>query len=152
MLEFQNTVEIERPAKEVFDFLSRFENLPKWNYFVLEVKRTSEGPVGVGATYHQVRKTDEQDFRVTEFDPNHTLALQTIPPSTPDLEMRFTLLPEGDRTKVIDQWKLDTGRPALLERLFAGRVKSAVKENLGKLKELLETGRVTLQDGRTTTL
>lgn len=152
MIEFQNTIEIERPAKEVFDFLARFENLPKWNYFVLEVKKTSEGPVGVGATYHQIRKTDEQVFRVIEFDPNHTLALKTIPPSTPELEMRFTLQAEDGRTKVIDEWKLDTGRPALLERLFAGRVKSAVKENLGKLKQLLETGQVTLQDGRTATL
>ncbi|HEX6385937.1 MAG TPA: SRPBCC family protein [Anaerolineae bacterium] len=152
MIEFQNTIEIERPAKEVFDFLARFENLPKWNYFVLEVKKTSEGPVGVGATYHQVRKTDEQVFRVIEFEPNHTLALKTIPPSTPELEMRFTLQAEDGRTKVIDEWKLDTGRPALLERLFAGRVKLAVKENLGKLKQLLETGRVTLQDGQTATL
>ena len=152
MIEFQNAIEIERPAKEVFDFLSRFENLPKWNYFVLEVEKTSDGPVGVGATYHQVRMTDEQVFRITEFDPNHKLALKTIPPSTPELEMRFTLLPEGDRTKVIDEWKLDTGRPALLERLSSGRVKSAVKENLDKLKELLETGHVTLQDGQTTTL
>lgn len=152
MITFQNTIEIERPATEVFDFLSRLENLPKWNYFVLEVKKTSEGPAGVGTTYHQIRKTDEQVFRITEFDPNRTLALKTIPPSTPELEMRFTLLPEGEHTKVIDEWKLDTGKPALLERLFARQVKSAVKENLGKLKELLETGRVTLQDGRTATL
>lgn len=152
MIEFQNTIEIERPAKEVFNFLSHFENLPKWNYFVLKVKKTSTGPAGVGATYHQVRKTDEQNFRITEFDPNHTLAIKTIPPSTPELEMRFTLLPQGDRTKIIDEWKLDTGRPALLDHLFAGRVKSAVKENLTKLKELLETGRVTLQDGRTAAL
>jgi hypothetical protein len=44
---------------------------------------------------------------------------------------------------------LDTGKAALVER-FAGRnVKSAVAENLQKLKQLLETGKVTLQDGRT---
>jgi hypothetical protein len=54
----------------------------------------------------------------------------------------------GDTTRLRDEWKLDTGRPALLERLAHGRVKSAVSENLAKLKELLEEFRVVLQDGR----
>jgi hypothetical protein len=44
--------------------------------------------------------------------------------------------------------ELDTARPVILERLARGRVKSAVAENLAKLKELLEEGRVVLQDGR----
>jgi hypothetical protein len=65
--------------------------------------------------------------------------------------MRFILHEEGEGTIVLDQWKLDTRRPTLLEKLAAGRIKSAVAENLGKLKELLEVGRVTLQDGRVIT-
>ena len=32
MLEFENTVYIDRPVDEVFAFLSDFENIPKWNY------------------------------------------------------------------------------------------------------------------------
>jgi hypothetical protein len=40
------------------------------------------------------------------------------------------------------------GVPGLLEPLAARRAKAGVRENLGKLKTLLETGRVTLQDGR----
>ena len=66
--------------------------------------------------------------------------------------MRFILQAEGDSTKVTDVWKLQTGMIGLLERLAAGRVKSAVVDNLRKLKQLLETGRVTLQDGRVTSL
>jgi hypothetical protein len=49
---------------------------------------------------------------------------------------------------VVDEWKLATGKPAFVEKLTAGRIKSAVAENLAKLKELLETGQVVLQDGR----
>jgi hypothetical protein len=63
MLEFENTIRIDRPVDEVFAFLSDFENIPKWNYYVLEVRQLSDNPVGVGTTYHQVRKTDEQDLR-----------------------------------------------------------------------------------------
>jgi uncharacterized membrane protein len=148
MPEFENTIRIERPVDEVFAFLSDFENIPKWNYYVLEVRQLSENPIGVGTTYHQIRKTDEQDFRIIEFEPNHTVAVKTLPQSSPDLEMRFTLYEEGGTTRIRDEWKLDTGRPAILERLVRRRVKSAVAENLAKLKELLEEGRVVLQDGR----
>ena len=151
VLEFENTIPIDRPIDEVFAFLSDFENIPKWNYYVLEVRQLSESPIGTGTTYHQVRKTDEQVFRIIEFEPNHTLAVKTLPKSSPSFERRFTLYEEGDTTRIRDQWKLDTGRPALLERLARGRVKSAVSENLTKLKELLQEGRVVLQDGRQVT-
>jgi uncharacterized membrane protein len=148
VLEFENTIHIDRPVDEVFAFLSDFENIPKWNYYVLEVRQLSKNPIGVGTTYHQIRKTDEQDFRIIEFEPNHTVAVKTLPQSSPDLEMRFTLYEERGTTRIRDEWKLDTGTPAILERLVRRRVKSAVAENLAKLKELLEEGRVVLQDGR----
>jgi uncharacterized membrane protein len=152
VLEFENTIHIDRPVEEVFAFLSDFENIPKWNYYVLEVSQLSDNPISIGTTYHQVRITDEQDFRIIELEPGHTVAVKTVPQSSPGLEMRFTLCEEGKTTRVRDEWKLDTGRRALLERLAGGRVKSAVGENLAKLKELLEVGRVVLQDGRQVTL
>jgi uncharacterized membrane protein len=152
MPEFENTIRIERPVDEIFAFLSDFENIPKWNYYVLEVRQLSERPIGVGTTYHQVRKADQQDFRIIEFEPDHTVTVKTLPQSSPSFERRFTLYEEGDTTRVRDEWKLDTGRPAVLERLARGRVKSAVAENLAKLKELLEEGRVILQDGRQVTV
>ena len=152
MLEFENTIRIDRPIDEVFAYLSNFENIPKWNYYVLDVRQRSESPIGVGTTYHQVRMTDEQDFRITEFEPNHTVAVKTLPQSSPDFEMRFSLYEEGNTTRIRDEWKLDTGRPAILERLTGGRVKAAVAENLAKLKKLLEEGRVVLQDGTQVTV
>jgi uncharacterized membrane protein len=152
MLEFENTIYIDRPVDEVFAFLSDFENIPKWNYYVLEVRQLSESPIGVGTTYHQVRKTDEQDFRIIEFAPDHMVAVKTLPQSSPGLEMRFTLYEEGNTTRLRDEWKLDTGRPAILERLALRRVKSAVAKNLAKLKKLLEEGRVVLQDGTQVTV
>ncbi len=152
MLEFENTIRIDRPVDEVFAFLSDFENIPQWNYYVLEVRQLSDSSIGIGTTYHQIRKTDEQDFRIIEFEPDHMVAVKTLPQSSPSFEMRFTLYEEGNTTRIRDEWKLDTGRPAILERLAGGRVKSAVAENVAKLKELLEEGRVVLQDGRQVTV
>ena len=148
MLEFANTIYVDRPLAEVFNFLSDFENIPKWNYYVLEVTKISNGPIGIGTIYHQVRNIDEQDFRITSLEPNQTVAIKTLPQSSPDFEMRFSLHREGDTTSIQDEWKLETGLPALLERLAAGNIKAAVAENLTKLKELLEEGEVMLQDGR----
>jgi len=151
MLEFENTIRIDRPVDDVFAFLANFENIPKWNYYVLEVRQLSESPIGVGTTYHQVRKSDEQDLQIIEFEPDRTVAVKTLPQSSPSFERKFTLYEVGDTTRIRDQWKLDTGRPAILERFARGRVKSAVSENLAKLKELLEEGQVVLQDGRQAT-
>lgn len=148
MIKFENTIRIDRPITEVFAFLSDLENIPKWNYYVLKVKKVSNGPVAIGTLYHQVRKTDEQDFRITEFDKNHKLVVKTLPQSSPSLEMGFTLYEEGNTTRIWDEWRLDSGWPAPLEWLGAGRIKSAITENLTKLNQLLEEGKAVLQDGR----
>ncbi len=148
MLEFENTIRIDRPIGEVFAFLSDLENVPKWNYYVVEVTKLSNGPIGIGTIYHQVRKTDEQDLRITELDQNHKIVVKTLPHSSPSLEMTLTLYEEGNTTRIRDEWRLDSGWPAPVEWLGAGRIKSAVAENLTKLKELLEKGQVVLQDGR----
>jgi uncharacterized protein YndB with AHSA1/START domain len=148
MLEFENTIHIERPIEDVYEFLANFENLPKWNYYVLRVRKLTPGPVGVGTKYHQERKTDQQTLTVHEFEPVRLLGVKTTPESSPQLEMVFELERDGDQTRLIDRWKLETGQPRLLEKIAGGKIRSAVGENLDKLKALLETGKVVLQDGR----
>jgi uncharacterized protein YndB with AHSA1/START domain len=152
MLEFENTITINRPVSEVFEFVADPENFPRWNYYVLTVTKLSDGPIGAGTAYHQVRKTDQQDFRITEFERNHRMAIRTSPNSTLQLEMQFTFYEQAGATRLRDVWKLDTGLPTPLEWLGARRVRSAVAENLAKLKELLEEGQVVLQDGRLASL
>jgi uncharacterized membrane protein len=148
MIEFDNTIRINRPIAEVFAFLSDLENLPKWNYYVLKVTKLSNGSIGIGSVYHQIRKTDEQDLRIAELDRNHRIMVKTLPPSSPNLEMILTLEEDENATLIRDEWRLDSGLPAPIEWLGSGRIKSEVAENLTKLKDLLEEGRVVLQDGR----
>jgi hypothetical protein len=66
--------------------------------------------------------------------------------------MRFTFEPHGGGTRLTGDWTLDTRLPRWLESIGASRVSSAVRDNLAKLKELLETGRVRLQNGRAETV
>jgi hypothetical protein len=65
--------------------------------------------------------------------------------------MRFEFEPTPDGTRITDQWQLQSGHNPLVELLGERRIRAAVAENLGKLKQLLETGTTTLQDGRAST-
>jgi uncharacterized membrane protein len=152
MIEFENTVLIERPVEEVFSFVSNFENVPLWNYYVTDVRRTDDSSLDVGATFHQVRKSDQQRYRITAYEPDRQVVVETLPGSSPEFEMRFTFTEESGVTHLSDAWRLDLGMNPLLERLGQRKVKSAVAENLSKLKELLETGSARLQDGRVSRL
>jgi uncharacterized membrane protein len=147
MIEFENSIVIDRPLEEVFAFVSNFENMSKWNYYVMDVNKQTDGPVDVGTTYHQTRKTDQQQFQVVEFEPNEAVTIKTLAPER-KLNMRFRFKPTDKGTQIIDEWQLETSVPGPFNWLAARKVKSAVAENLEKLKILLETRQVTLQDGR----
>ncbi len=119
MLNFKNKLEINRSVADVFSFISNFENMPKWNYFVLEVTKLSEGSIGLNTTFRQVRKTDTQEYKITEFEPNRRVTIQTLPRYS-KLVMRFTLEQANNHnTLLTDEWELDTGKPTFIERLAA---------------------------------
>jgi hypothetical protein len=48
MASFENTVTIRRPVADVFAFLADFENVPAWNYAIVETRKVAPGPVGWG--------------------------------------------------------------------------------------------------------
>jgi uncharacterized membrane protein len=152
MFEFTNRVTIDRPVSEVFPIATDLTKLPKWNYFVQSVTPT-DGDIGQpGSTYHQIRKSDEQVLSIVEVSPMRSFTVETIPPSRPELRRKMRFSADGDKTVIEDQWHLQLGVPRLLEPIAGARVKGAVAENLGKLKELIETGTTVLQDGRTAKL
>lgn len=148
MISFENRVRIERPREEVFDFVSNFENVPKWNYFVKSVRKVSQGPLGLGARFHQIRKTDQQQFEIVEFERPSKVVVKTLKGSAPKFRMKFEFEKRYDHTILIDTWQLETGHNPLVEMLGKSKVKAAVAENLSKLKELMETHKARLQDGQ----
>jgi hypothetical protein len=138
---FENTVVIRRPIEEVFAFLSHFENVPSWNYAIIETRKVSEGPVGVGTIYQQVRSVptrSEERFEVTAYDPARHLEIQgQLGPFPARLSYALDALPEG--TRVPNSLPPPPHGPGrLLGRVAVPRVREAVAANLGKLKELLE--------------
>jgi hypothetical protein len=148
MITIRNEILIHRPAPEVFAYVADFENMPKWNYYVRSVERTTPGTIRIGATFHQVRKRDTQDYTIIEYEPSRAVAMKTLPPER-ELIMRFSLLPTPEGTLLIDEWTLDAGWWTPLAPIVRPRMRGAVARNLESLRELLETGATRLPDGRT---
>jgi uncharacterized protein YndB with AHSA1/START domain len=70
--QFEVTTEIDRPIEEVFAFLADGENDPKFSPRVLEIKKTTDGPTGVGTVYKSTVKDagvkTSREFKITEFE------------------------------------------------------------------------------------
>jgi uncharacterized protein YndB with AHSA1/START domain len=138
---FENTVMIARPMEDVFALLSDLENVPKWNYAILETRKVSEGPVGVGTIYQQVRSVpsrSEERLEVTAYNPpRHLEVTGQLGPFLSRLSYALDAFPEGTRlTNAVELELRGLGR--LLGRVAVPRVRDAVAANLRKLKELLE--------------
>jgi uncharacterized protein YndB with AHSA1/START domain len=144
MATFENTVTIRRAVEDVFAFLADFENIPTWNYAIVETKKTSPGPVGVGTTYRQLRSVpsrSEEGFQVTAFEPSSRLEVHgDIGPFTATISYLLAPTDHGTRLTNVVDLESASGVLRLVAPLAASRVKTAVAANLDTLKRLLEPG------------
>lgn len=73
MIDLETRVEIARPAREVFAFVADQTNAPQWQTDLLEVRRLTNGPVGVGSEHEFVRTFAGRRFasrnRFVAFEP-----------------------------------------------------------------------------------
>lgn len=152
MIDFHNTVTVQRPIEDVFAFLADFTNIPLWNYYVTDVRQETPRPVRLGSVFAQTRRDDSQRYAITELAPPHLVSIATLAGEHPAFRRRMTLERTGEDTRVHDAWALELGVPRPLEPLAAARARAGVAANLAKLAELLVRGTVRLQDGRTHSL
>jgi uncharacterized protein YndB with AHSA1/START domain len=141
VIQFQNAVTIRRPAEEVFAFLADVEKIPRWNYAIVETRKTSPGPVGIGSTYVQVRSVPrhlEETLEVTGYEPPRYIALRgTLGPF--DADLSYEIKSGGEKTEVVNRVALQPrGILGVLGQAASGRVRDAVAENLRRLKQILE--------------
>ena len=147
MITLKNTILIEVLLPEVFAFVSDPRNNPKWNYYIVQVEKLNSLE-GEGAAYLQTRKTDRQKLKVMDYQENERLVVQTLPGERPAARRTMVFEAEGNRTRILDQLDLLVPIPGFLSGWLGKRPGNAVRQNLEKLKELLESGSVVLQDGR----
>lgn len=139
------SVTIQRPVEEVFSFYRDFKNLPAFLGDVMAIEQigptisrwTIQGPLGF-----RVKWT----VRVTEAHPNELIRYETV--AAPGLRTHWDIFfaPGGGagETTVREVMKAPLGRLGRAALALIGKFPAAeVSSNLHRLKELLETGRVT---------
>jgi uncharacterized membrane protein len=140
-MQFTNMITIDRPIAEVFAFLAKLENVPRWNDAISETRRISMGPMNVGARYTQTRMLptrSEEQFEVTAYEPDWELAIRgTFGPFSG--HFIYELEAVGDLTRLINTVDLEPSGPVnIIAPLMTSRIKAAVAMNLNKLKRILE--------------
>jgi uncharacterized membrane protein len=142
MIKIENSVEIDRPIEEVFDFVTNIENLPQWAGPVQEAQQTSEGPLGVGTTQSQVaqflgRKV-ETSQEVTEYEPNTRFSTKSTSGPLP-MEIHYVLEPSGEGTRVSLEGNVDAGGFfKVAEPIVARMLQRQTTSDAANLKELME--------------
>lgn len=140
MIRVEHTLEIDRPAEDVFDYLTTIESLPDWQASALEASR--EGDPGVGMQVHETRKflgrRVESTLEVTEYERPRRFSLRTISGPVP-FEVRHTLEEIAGRTRLSFEGTGETGGFfKLAEPVVARRAERQFIGDLETLKDVLE--------------
>jgi uncharacterized membrane protein len=138
------TVSIRCPLEEVFSFYRDFRNLPSFLGDVMAVEPmgpttsrwTIQGPMGIRAVW-MIRVTEEQTNRLIRYETATPPGLRT------SWEIHFT--PGSDAaTEVREVLKPPLGKLGRAALALIGKFPAEeVSANLRRLKQILETGRVT---------
>ena len=100
----ENTLTINRPIGEVFEYVSNPENDPTWVSASLRHQRISPGPMRVGmSTEEDVKFLGQRStytWEVTEYDPPTVIAYRATSGPLPGAAIRFQLEPVGVGTRL----------------------------------------------------
>jgi len=140
MIRVEKSGIIERPVEEVFAYIGDQTNAPAWQSGLVEVRRTTEGPIGVGTKHTLVRmfmrRRMEADNEYVAYEPN-----RRIGPMRAEASYLFEAVAEG--TRVTSTIEMDTsGFLSLAEPLIAAGLRREIKAAIPVLKDLLENQRV----------
>jgi carbon monoxide dehydrogenase subunit G len=142
MVNFDETISIDRSLQDVFEYISDPANETEWRDAEL-AEWTSEGPHGVGSTQRSVSKLLGRSLdtivEVVAWDPPNRAAFKSVGGPFP-FEYSVTLEPEGEGTRLSMQGQGDVGGFfKLAEGLIAGRMQKQFSKDFKTLKSVLES-------------
>jgi carbon monoxide dehydrogenase subunit G len=144
MINLDFGVLIDRPMKDVFNFVSNPNNMSKWNSAVVSLEQVSSGAVGVGSKFKTVGemmgRRIEGEMQITAYEPDTKCGFQVnAGPMQVNLTLSFKTVGTGTKVSLNAQ-----GNPGgifkLAEGVMTGQIKSMMEGNLARLKDALEKG------------
>lgn len=144
MVRIDVTTLISRPVQEVWDFFIDFTNSSRWTRSGSELRKTSDGPFGVGTTVESVRPMFGREIRsqrlvATRYEPPHRVSFTAVVPLIGDLIGGFTLESVGGETRLSRWTELNAGGlRGAFGSLLAPMVRRSHGTELSTLKRLIE--------------
>ena len=141
MIKAERTVVIDRPIEEVFAYVTDQTNTPNWQAGLVEVQRTTPGPIGVGTKHRFVRKfmgrRMEADNEYVAYEPGRLVTFRTT--SGPPLVASYLFDAEANGTRLTSRVELEgQGLFGLMEPVIGAGLRREMKAALPALKALLE--------------
>ena len=138
-MDFTHRIQIDRPAELVFDFISDFENSPRWQGGMVSCRWTSQEHRVVGSTYSQEARFMGRpiltEFCVTAYEPGRSISIESTKSTFP-IQVTRSVEPTEAGCLVTAHVR---GQPTGLLKLFSGMVPRSVRKDYDRLKELLES-------------
>lgn len=144
MIRVEESIVIRRPIEEVFAFVADQTKAPQWQSGLLEVLRTTNGPLGTGTKHTAVRRFMGRRVEATNeyvvYEPYREITFKgTAGPSDFQHSYLTESAPEG--TKLTSRMEMQSkGLFGLAEPLITSNLRREFVANLGDLRDLLESG------------
>jgi uncharacterized protein YndB with AHSA1/START domain len=142
MARIEESIEIKRPAEQVFGYTTDAKSWPRWQSIIVEAEQTSPGPVTVGTTFRgtnrMMGRTMPWTAKTTEFEANRKYG-KNIDSGSVTIEQHNTYQPVegGTRFTILYDMKVG-GFLKLISPVLAGSMRRELKKSLGNLKGVLE--------------
>jgi carbon monoxide dehydrogenase subunit G len=142
MIQHEQSVQIARPVDDVFAFVTDIGKLPMWSGEIVEARKTSEGPTGVGTTWTGLIKAlgrkMENKHVFTAFEENQMFTMSIASgPVSGEATYTFESVENGTQLTITVQAELG-GFIKMAEPLARRSLDRQYEANLGNLKDLLE--------------
>lgn len=145
MIRVDREIEVGRPAAEVFERLTKVEDLPRWQPAITEAALTSAGPIAVGSTLRLVVSAGGQRTEATgtvvAFDRPKLIAIDaTAGPATVRARVAVTEIdPASSRVAVGTEIELG-GMLRFVEGMVRSRIEAEAPAAAQAVKGWLESG------------